>query len=315
MTDEQRKGGLNDEVICAVITACFNDESWTQSSNATKTIERVRGALSPIASQQATNHDEISSNLVDEEDRAYFNVITITESGAGRASGYLGALAGVKAGKYALVDEQFMEEVSSPGFPHYQAAVLRTPGYFRTYQARVASWMRQCFNYSLYSNMIERGDRLLEEVLELLQSHGYDKTRVPWLVEYVYGRPVGNPGQEVGGVMVTLAGYCYIADLNMHAEGERELNRINQPEVMAKIRAKQQAKNALHFDTPLPGNAGQFSTTSLAKAVEAFQLAELDHGERMARDGLLFDPALGVEAGLRAALPHLIAAMAERNMG
>ncbi len=40
-------------------------------------------------------------------------------------------------------------------------------------------------------------------------------------------------------------------------------------------------------------------------AVRAFQLAELAHGERMERDGLLFDPSLGVEAGLRAAMPHL----------
>lgn len=53
--------------------------------------------------------------------------------------------------------------------------------------------------------------------------------------------------------MVTLAGYCWVAGLDMHAAGEAELARISQPEVMAKIRAKQEAKNALHFDTPLPG--------------------------------------------------------------
>jgi hypothetical protein len=124
-----------------------------------------------------------------------------------------------------------------------------------TFQARVSTWMDQCFLPSLYSNMTERGDRLLEEVLELLQSKGYDRVRVATLVDYVFGRPAGEPSQEVGGVMVTLAGYCWIAGLDMHADGERELDRINQPEVMAKIRAKQEAKNALHFDTPLPGNA------------------------------------------------------------
>jgi len=123
------------------------------------------------------------------------------------------------------------------------------------FQAGVERWMDQCFLPSLYSNMTERGDRLLEEVLELLQSGGYDRSRVATLVDYVWGRPAGEPGQEVGGVMVTLAGYCWIAGLNMHAEGARELERITQPEVMAKIRAKQEAKNALHFDTPLPGAA------------------------------------------------------------
>ncbi len=123
-----------------------------------------------------------------------------------------------------------------------------------TFQAGVAEWMGQCFLPSLYSNMTERGDRLLEEVLELLQAHGYDKTRVATLVDYVFGRPVGEPAQEVGGVMVTLAGYCWVAGLDMHANGQAELDRINQPGVMAKIRAKQEAKNALHFDTPLPGD-------------------------------------------------------------
>ncbi|WP_349782365.1 hypothetical protein [Xanthomonas arboricola] len=124
-----------------------------------------------------------------------------------------------------------------------------------TFQAGVSKWMGECFLPSLYSNMTERGDRLLEEVLELLQSKGYDQTRVATLVDYVYGRPVGEPAQEVGGVMVTLAGYCCVAGLDMHVEGARELERITQPEVMAKIRRKQEAKNALHFDTPLPGGA------------------------------------------------------------
>lgn len=124
-----------------------------------------------------------------------------------------------------------------------------------SFQAGVSDWMSRCFVPSLYSNMTERGDRLLEEVLELLQAHGYDESRVTTLVNYVYGRPVGEPAQEVGGVMVTLAGYCWIAGLDMHAAGDAELARITKPEVMAKIRAKQEAKNALHFDTPLPGNA------------------------------------------------------------
>lgn len=126
-----------------------------------------------------------------------------------------------------------------------------------TFQYRVGTWMDQCFLTSLYSNMIERGDRLLEEVLELLQSKGYDRNRVATLVDYVWSRPAGDPSQEVGGVMVTLAGFCYIAGLDMYRDGEKELARINVPEVMEKIKRKQEAKNALHFDTPLPGDPGK----------------------------------------------------------
>lgn len=146
---------------------------------------------------------------------------------------------------------------ANPGYwqPLYAAPPAPAAAPSETFQAGVSKWMGECFLPSLYSNMTERGDRLLEEVLELLQSNGYDPTRVATLVDYVYGRPVGEPAQEVGGVMVTLAGYCWVAGLDMHAEGARELERITQPEVMAKIRRKQEAKNALNFDTPLPGQA------------------------------------------------------------
>ncbi len=136
---------------------------------------------------------------------------------------------------------------------HTSCNALTDPA--QSFQGDVATWMGQCFPPSLSSNMTERGDRLLEEVLELLQAHGYDSARVPTLVNYVFGRPVGEPAQEVGGVMVTLAAYCSVAGLSMQADGQAELDRINQPEVMARIRAKQEAKNALHFDTPLPGAA------------------------------------------------------------
>jgi len=137
----------------------------------------------------------------------------------------------------------------------WHAALAARPPAAHAFQAGVSEWMGQCFLPSLYSNMTERGDRLLEEVLELLQAHGYDQGRVATLVDYVFGRPVGAPAQEVGGVMVTLAGYCWMAGLDMHAAGNAELQRITKPEVMDKIRRKQEAKNARHFDTPLPGDA------------------------------------------------------------
>lgn len=163
------------------------------------------------------------------------------------------------AAAWAAIDPE-MTEREAKARTHLDAALASRPveaaqGGVPSFQARVSTWMEQCFLPSLYSNMTERGDRLLEEVLELLQSKGYDPTRVGTLVNYVWNRPMGEPSQEVGGVMVTLAGYCWIAGLDMHECGDTELARINRPEVMAKIRAKQEAKNALHFDTPLPGLA------------------------------------------------------------
>jgi hypothetical protein len=119
-----------------------------------------------------------------------------------------------------------------------------------TFQQHVAPWMQACFGPAISADCIERGDRFLEEALELLQSGGYDRARVATLVDYVYGRPAGVPAQEVGGVMVTLAAYCLAAGLDMHEAGAAELTRISDPATIERIRAKQASKRGLH--TPLP---------------------------------------------------------------
>lgn len=117
-----------------------------------------------------------------------------------------------------------------------------------SFQTRVGNWMDTCFSEDICKDMRERGDRLLEEVLEYLQAHSYDPTRVATLVDYVYGRPVGEPKQELGGVMVTLAAHSRAAGLDMDDCGEVELARIW--EKMDVIREKQAAKRDIHG--PLP---------------------------------------------------------------
>lgn len=108
------------------------------------------------------------------------------------------------------------------------------------FQDRVKPWMTACFGDAISSDRLERGDRLLEEVFELLQAGGYPKERVAALAAYVWSRPEGEPAQEVGGVMVTLAAYCLAHGLDMHAAAATELARIwTKVEV---IRAKQAAK-------------------------------------------------------------------------
>jgi len=110
------------------------------------------------------------------------------------------------------------------------------------FQSRVAPWMQLCFGPVVSADKLERDDRFLEEALELLQSGGYPRERIAALTEYVYGRPIGEPAQETGGVMVTLAARCLAYGIDMHAAGETELARINAPETVLKIRAKQAAK-------------------------------------------------------------------------
>lgn len=108
------------------------------------------------------------------------------------------------------------------------------------FQRRVDRWMMACFGPETAADKLERGDRLLEEVLELLQSGGFDPARVAALRDYVWGRPVGEPSQEVGGVMVTLAAYCSSHGLDMDQAAETELSRVWGK--VEQIRAKQAAK-------------------------------------------------------------------------
>jgi hypothetical protein len=118
-----------------------------------------------------------------------------------------------------------------------------------TFQDRVASWMQKCFGPDISADTVERNHRFLEESLELVQSLGCTSSEAHQLVDYVYGRPVGDPPQEVGGVMVTLAALCIPHGIDMHDAGEVELERISAPDVIEKIRRKQATKPK---HSPLP---------------------------------------------------------------
>lgn len=111
-----------------------------------------------------------------------------------------------------------------------------------SFQTRVQQWMQTCFGPIISADKLERNDRFVEEALELVQSLGYGRDRAHSLVDYVFDRPTGEPSQEVGGVMVTLAALCEPSSLDMILAGETELARILAPEIVAKIRAKQLAK-------------------------------------------------------------------------
>lgn len=125
------------------------------------------------------------------------------------------------------------------------ASQLALPAW--TFQQRVQPWMMACFGETISNDLVERNHRFLEEALELVQSTGCTQSEAHQLVDYVFGRPVGEPAQEVGGVMVTLAALCLAAKMDMHTAGETELARIWTK--VEQIRAKQAAKPK---HSPLP---------------------------------------------------------------
>lgn len=118
------------------------------------------------------------------------------------------------------------------------------------FQSRVDPWLITCFGFEIARNREERNHRFLEESLELVQSLGCTQSEAHQLVDYVFNRPKGEPAQEAGGVMVTLAALCLAQEINMHEAGEVELARIWTK--VETIRAKQAAKPK---HSPLPAAA------------------------------------------------------------
>lgn len=108
------------------------------------------------------------------------------------------------------------------------------------FQNEVGDWLIKCFGVRIAADKIERNHRFLEESLEAVQSLGCTREEAHTLVDYVFGRPKGEPFQEVGGVMTTLAALCFANNLDMFRAGHEELCRIWGK--MEQIRAKQAAK-------------------------------------------------------------------------
>jgi hypothetical protein len=100
-------------------------------------------------------------------------------------------------------------------------SLFKTP-----FQDEVKPWLETCFSKEIASNKIERNHRFFEESTELVQSLNCTREEAHQLVDYVYDRPVGEPNQEVGGVMITLAALCLANNLNMHDAGFEELARV-----------------------------------------------------------------------------------------
>lgn len=109
---------------------------------------------------------------------------------------------------------------------------------------RVMYWFRVVFGKDnlVAHDPIERALRFLEEAQELAQAVGVSRNQAEQLVAYTWSRPKGEVGQEVGGVGITFANLCGVLGLDFMMLTEQELERIQLPEVMEKIRNKQVSK-------------------------------------------------------------------------
>lgn len=117
-----------------------------------------------------------------------------------------------------------------------------------SFQQRVLEWATACFGDGFVKDKRTRTHRFLEEALELAQATECTQEEAHQLVDYVFGRPMGELKQEVGGVQTTLAALCAVRGIDMLYAGEAELKRIwTKVDV---IRAKEATKPQY---SPLPG--------------------------------------------------------------
>lgn len=114
---------------------------------------------------------------------------------------------------------------------------------FRSLQTLVRTWCVHVFGQQVADDKRERNFRFLEESLELAQAGGMTRAEVLQLVDYTYARPVGIVAQEAGQVAITLAALCgAYKDVDLERSVSQEWARIQEPEVIEKIRRKQATK-------------------------------------------------------------------------
>lgn len=118
-------------------------------------------------------------------------------------------------------------------------------------QNAIFGWLYATFDVDVVNDVTERCDRLLEEVFEILQAAGYNRSRIPAMENYVWNREPGELPQEIAGTFVTLSALASVANVNLEKCINEEYDKIlvNKD----KIRAKQALKeDAIKFSTAKP---------------------------------------------------------------
>lgn len=154
----------------------------------------------------------------------------------------------VRAESTATVEQTYVPAIKALEAISHASQPVVVP----VFQKRVDAWMLACFGIEIAADKTERNHRFIEEALELVQACGATASECHQLVDYVFGRPIGEPFQELGGVMVTLAALASANDMSIISNGEIELTRIWTK--VEQIRAKQAAKPK---HSPLPVDVKQ----------------------------------------------------------
>lgn len=113
-------------------------------------------------------------------------------------------------------------------------------------QAAIFAWAKAAFSEEETTSLPQRGLRLLEEAVEAFQACGGDEETAARLVKYVFGRPPGDLGQELGGVGVTTLALAAAAGVSADEQEQREVARVLSKPI-SEFTQRNQAKNAAGF--------------------------------------------------------------------
>lgn len=109
-------------------------------------------------------------------------------------------------------------------------------------QRLTRAWTGRAFTSNVVTNIQERVIRLMEETNESGQAEGITREQAHAIVDQVYDKEPGDAFQELGGVMICVTAYAEARGFSSELAWETEFNRINEPAVIDKIRAKQITK-------------------------------------------------------------------------
>lgn len=127
-------------------------------------------------------------------------------------------------------------------------AALST-GQVNDFQGRVAAAHGPLFDGDS-TDLAERRDRFFEEAAETVQALDMTENDAHELVAYTFRRPPGDVRKEIGAAALTLASLCVIGGWDMMACAEADLEKLQQPETIDRIRAKRASR---HGRGALPG--------------------------------------------------------------
>src|SRR5215471_6065006 len=121
-----------------------------------------------------------------------------------------------------------------------------------TRQQMLVGWAELAFGCTEASSVTQRSLRLLEEAIEAFQAAGGDEAIAHKLIAFVFARPAGTIGQELGGVAVTTLLLAAAAGLSADDEECREIRRVlSKP--LKEFTDRNASKNAAGFLAVVPG--------------------------------------------------------------